>query len=280
MLSFLFVARDSRDVLMIRLTLKVVNEKENETVTYYVVSGLICIQSSLLSFLLFWFLQYARRPHPFFPPSVGSFRNKFALPCALKISFIDFLFLLVPGAVCFLWLLTLLFLRSSILIFLSLLLQLSYIKPPPVQLSLQSLIGSQRGVLRSLSPPPLSPTPVAVFSLCVLSATPPIFTVLGSPLEWSSSPRRDQLLTQVPAPHFWSADALQPSRTCLYPSLASCHPQASQCSRSWSGVCIAVFPSSAALTVILHSYFGLFQFLSRCLLLSPGVRFSFQAGAD
>lgn len=85
MLSFLSVARDSRDVLMTRLTLKVVNEKENETVTYYVVSGLICIQSSLLSFLLFWFLQYARRPHPFSPPSVGSFRNKFAQPCALKI---------------------------------------------------------------------------------------------------------------------------------------------------------------------------------------------------
>lgn len=55
-------------------------------------------------------------------------------------------------------------------------------------------------------------------------------------------------------------------------SLASCHPQASQCSRSWSEVCIAVFPGSRALTAILHSYFGRLQFLSRCLLLSPGVQ--------
>lgn len=214
MLSFLSGAKDSRDVLMTRLTLQVVNEKENETVTYYAVSGLICIQSSLLSFLLLWFLLYARRPHPFFPPSVGSFRNKFALPCVLKISFIDFPFLLVPGAVCFLWLLTLFSLSSSILIFLSLLLQLSHTKSPPVQMS---LIGSQKGVLRSLSPPPLPPTPVAVFSLCVLSATPPTFTVLGSPLEWSSSPCGDQLLSQVPAPHFWSSAALPPGSACILP---------------------------------------------------------------
>lgn len=196
---------------MTRLTLEVVNGKENETVTYYAVSGLICIQSSLLSFLLLWFLQYARRPHPFFPPSVGSFRNKFSLPCVLKISFIDFAFLLVPGAVCFLWLLTLLSLSSSILIFLSLLLQLSHAKSP------QSLIGSQNGALRSSSPPPLPPTPVAVFSLCVLSATPPTFTVLGSPLEWSSSPFPDQLLSQVPAPHFWSSAALPPGPACILP---------------------------------------------------------------
>lgn len=105
------------------------------------------------------------------------------------------------------------------MIFLSLLLQLSHTNPPPVQLSLQSLVGSQKGVLRSLSPPPLPPppTPVAVFSLCVLSATPPIFTVLGSPREWSSSPCRDQLLIQVPAPHFWSAAALPPGPACILP---------------------------------------------------------------
>lgn len=86
------VAKDSRDVLMTRLTLEVVNEKENETATYYVVSGLICIQSSLPSFHHFWFLQYVRCPHPFFLPLLAVSGTSSLWHALLKIFFIDFFF--------------------------------------------------------------------------------------------------------------------------------------------------------------------------------------------
>lgn len=56
-----------------------------------------------------------------------------------------------------------------------------------------------------------------------------------------------------------------------YPFLASCHPQDFSVQRVQvrSGVCISVFPGSAALTVIPHSWFGLLQSFSGCLLLPP-----------
>lgn len=144
-----YVAKESTAALMTRLTLEVVNEKEKETVTYYVVSGLICILSSLPSFLYFWFLQYVPCPHPFFLPLLAVSGTSSLWHGFLKISFIDLFFLLVPGAVCFARLLTLPFPHSPIWIFFSFFASSAFSlqSRSGFRLFLSFLVGSQKGFL-------------------------------------------------------------------------------------------------------------------------------------